>query len=204
MNNIRIMSDILKEPLVRSWIQRGAFFQELEKNSRKKSDERASNEKEKVWAHDILKKYFNYQKTTNQWTTTLGEYLVKIMLEEKYGAGKVWRPEIKSGFHPDWETPDSLYEVKSRNYTTTGTAGEKILGCPIKYIDIPKIYGKPLNIVLLGYQEYEADNNFKLFDWDNMSSEKTQLLNMLRMFKIEYLRGSELLPEYPDLSEETN
>ena len=115
------------------------------------------------------------------------------MLEAQFGKGSVWRPKIKCGFCPDWETEACLFEVKSRSYTVTGTAGEKILGCPIKYIDVPKIYGKPLNIVLLGYQEYEADKNFKLFDYTHMSSEKKQLLNMLKMFRIEYVRGSSLL-----------
>ena len=123
------------------------------------------------------------------------------MLEHKYGVGKVWRPEIKNGFHPDWETEDCLYEVKSRNYTTTGTAGEKILGSPIKYINIPKIYGKPLKIVVLGFQEHEAIYNFKLFNWDNMSSEKQQLMTMFKQFNIEYIKGSSLLPE---LVEESN
>ena len=195
LKNMSSVYDILLNPKIRSWIQRGEFFENLQINSRKKNGEKYK-EQEKLWGHEVLKEHFDYQKTTNQWTTTLGENLVKIMLEAKLGEGRVWRPKIKNGFHPDWETESCLYEVKSRNYTTTGTAGEKILGSPIKYIDVPKIYGKPLNIVLLGYQEYEAKEYFKLFDYENMTNEKKQLLNMLKMFKIEYIRGSSLL--YPE------
>ena len=47
---------------------------------------------------------------------------------------------------------DLEYEVKGRNYTTSGTVGQKILK-----------RSKPIYIVLVGYQECEGDKNFNLF-----------------------------------------
>ena len=41
--------------------------------------------------------------------------------------GRVWRPKKINGYKPDWETEDGIYEAKTRNWTTSGTAGEKIL-----------------------------------------------------------------------------
>ena len=60
------------------------------------------------------------------------------------------------GVHPDWETEDAIWEVKTRNWSVPGTAGEKILGVPYKYSDVPELYGKPLKIVCVAYQEWEC------------------------------------------------
>ena len=48
-----------------------------------------------------------------------------------------------------------MVEVKSRTWCTTGTAGEKVLGVPYKYADVPNLYNKPLMIVCVAYQEWE-------------------------------------------------
>lgn len=92
----------------------------------------------------------------------------------------------------DLETDDFVIEVKTRNYTTSGTVGEKILGVPFKYIDVPKIYKKPLKIVLVGYQEYEAINNFGLFDRKNKN--KSKMLKIWKdTFNIEFVKCSDLI-----------
>lgn len=62
---------------------------------------------------------------------------------------------------PDLECDDYVYEIKSRTYSTSGTAGEKILGVPLKYSEVPILYGKPLKIILVAYQEQEAVNKFR-------------------------------------------
>lgn len=80
--------------------------------------------------------------------------------------------------------------MKTRNYSTPGTSGEKILGTPLKYIDIPKITGKPLFIVLVGYQEYEATYIFKLFH--DLSNEKKAVLDTYSNLGIYYVGASQL------------
>lgn len=111
---------------------------------------------------------------------------VLLVLEEK-----CWRPKKINGYNPDWETPNAIYEVKTRNWTTTGTVGEKILGTPYKYSDIPILYKKPLYIVVIAYQEYEAINKFKLFD--DKSERKNKIINLWKEFDIHYIKFSDLL-----------
>ena len=45
--------------------------------------------------------------------------------------------------------------MKTHTWCTTGTAGEKILGVPFKYSELPRLYGKPLKIICVAYQERE-------------------------------------------------
>lgn len=121
--------------------------------------------------------------------TCLGEKIVEELLQKKYKY-KVKKPKKKGNFKPDFETEDCIWEVKTRNYTTTGTAGEKILGTPLKYIDVPTLYKKKLCIVLVGYQEYEAIHSFQLF---SPTGNKKKLLDYLKTFQIEYIKASSLL-----------
>ena len=141
---------------------------------------------EKKWGNSIISQINN-----NQWTTYLGENIIKevlILLK-----GKVWRPVSKDGFKPDWETHDGIYEVKTRNWTTSGTAGEKILGTPYKYSIIPKLYNKPLYIVSVAYQEYEANVKFKLFNnGDKYQKEMIKFWNDMNIF---YIKCSDLIKE---------
>ena len=91
---------------------------------------------------------------------------------------------------PDLETDHAYYEIKTRNYSTPGTCGEKILGTPLKYIDIPKVTGKPLIIILVGFKEYEAIHTFNLFD--DMSSDKKHVIDTYAAMGIYYLGASQL------------
>ena len=84
-----------------------------------------------------------------------GEQLVKefYILINEYKTNK---PEIKNRHNLDLETIYKMVEVKTGSYFTTGTAGEKIYGVPWKYADVPRLYGKPLLIVLLGQEKKES------------------------------------------------
>ena len=118
--------------------------------------------KEKQWGTRVI----GY--TTNQWTTKCGESILEETLM-RLGKNPVRIRDKKQGENgkclvPDFETDEALYECKARTYTTTGTAGEKILGTPWKYSDCYKLYKKPLYIVCMAYQEKEAVEEFKLFD----------------------------------------
>ena len=120
-----------------------------------------NSETEKKWGQWVI------NKNTNQFTTILGEMIVKdtlTLLDEnpqrilKKGLG-----ENSKKLVPDWETSNNLYECKARTYSTTGTAGEKILGTPWKYSECYMLYKKSLNIVCIAYQETEAEQDFCVF-----------------------------------------
>ena len=171
--------DILSNPLVVMWIKGENFNLTCIKRTKV----------EKEWGNRMLKRYFGYTENTKQWTTCLGENIVKALLERK--GYTVQRPIGLSGFKPDFETEDFIVEVKSRSWCTIGTAGEKILGVPYKYASVPKLYGKPLKIVLVAFQEYEAIHNFKLFDCE-CDVRKEQLALWSRQ-QIQFVKCTDLL-----------
>lgn len=93
---------------------------------------------------------------------------------------------------PDLETIDTFYEVKTRTYKTSGTAGDKILGTPYKYCNIYKNTGKKVIIVCIGYQEIEANKKFNLFNTEDPNQSK--LLDFYKEnFKVEYVKATDLL-----------
>ena len=144
---------------------------------------------EKKWGNYIIRKYCNYtKKDTNQWTTRLGEYVVKMLL--KLNGHIIVNKQKHKGYNIDIETTSLLYEVKSRNYNTPGTAGEKILGVSKKYAEVPILYGKNVVIVVCGFQEQEAVDKFKLF---NPSPQLKKILDFEKSLGFTYLRCSDLL-----------
>ena len=153
---------ILNNELVIKWILVDKYFLNINRKDEFK------------FGNDINKKYFNAKKDTNQWTTYFSEHLVFEILKKNNENPR--RPKKINSLLPDWETNNYIYEVKSRSYSTTGTIGEKILGVPYKYSDIPILYKKPLRIILFGYQEYEAINKFNLFN--PKSENKKKIINL--------------------------
>jgi len=136
-----------------------------------------------------------------QWTTLLCQNLVVEALN-KLGRKNVRRADsIQSSvrdknYQPDVECDEYVYEVKGRNWSTTGTAGEKILGVPLKYGELPKLYNKPLQIILVGYQEYEAKNAFAfgdLLDKNNQTQELKDSLAFYKEHNIEYVAFTDIL-----------
>ena len=135
---------------------------------------------EKKW----ITKHFDIKHSC--WSGKLGEDLVEHMLFVKKGS--VWKPERTNGIQPDWETRDAVWEVKTRNWSVPGTAGEKILGVPYKYSDVPELYGKPLKIVCVGYQEWECTNRTKMKIFGNdVSHSKQQQLKLWKLQGIEFV-----------------
>lgn len=156
-------------------------------NRRYTKEERLkANKLEKEWGCSIIE-----QTNNNQWTTKLGEHLVKNVYLSK--GIFIKRPIQKNGYRPDWETENEIIEVKTRSWTTSGTAGEKVLGVPYKYSDIPRIYNKPLKIVCVAYQEYELTyGNTQIFG-TNISDEKKQMLELWKNMGIEFIPFSKLV-----------
>jgi hypothetical protein len=65
-----------------------------------------------------------------QWSGVFGEEIVRQILLNR--GCNVTKPGKINNLMLDLETDNYLYEVKTRNYTTPGTIGEKILGTPYK------------------------------------------------------------------------
>ena len=150
---------------------------------------------ERGWANAIL------GGSGSQWTTKLCQDLVAEALT-RLGKHNVRKPAQQSStvrdkrYDPDLECDEYVYEVKGRNWTTTGTAGEKILGVPLKYGEVPRVYDKPLQIVLVGYQEYEAREGFAFGDLLDSSDQTEELRNSLAFHKehdIEYVGFTDIL-----------
>ena len=147
---------------------------------------RASKKKEMELLERIVRKECS-KPGKGQWYMKASEFFVKRALEIM--GEKVWSPKTIKGFRPDLETKDTIYEVKSRSYSVPGTAGEKILGTPCKYSKVPKLYGKKLEIVLIGYQEEEAEK-WEIFDEDGELKEE---LALWKRKKITYKRGTDFV-----------
>ena len=154
---------------------------------------------EKKWGCEMIRKYIpgnEDYKINNQWTTKLCEHAVKLVLEKlNKNPRRIVKIESsldgRPNYNPDWETDDKIHEVKGRTWCTTGTAGEKILGCPVKYAEIPRIKNKPLEIILVAYQEYEGKNKFaagNLCNPDECTKElQLQLQFWKEQFNIEFI-----------------
>ena len=153
------------------------------------------NKLEKEWGNKMIKNILKGKKT-NQWTTKLGELVVFSILYKLGYNPKI--PEKKKNYKPDIETDKYIYEVKTRNWTTSGTAGEKVYGVPYKYASIPKLYGKPLKIICIGYQEYELTyGNTPVFNLDiEKDKEHYDLIEYYKTKNIEFIKFSDLASEY--------
>jgi len=136
-----------------------------------------------------------------QWTTKLCEDLVMEGLV-KLGRKNVRKTRPRKStlrdkkYHPDLECDDYVYEVKGSNWCVTGTAGEKILGVPLKYGEVPRLFKKPLQIILVGYQEYEAKNGYAfgdLLDGKNQTEELHESLAFYKEHDIEYVAFTDIL-----------
>jgi hypothetical protein len=141
---------------------------------------------EKKWGNEMIG-----QQNNGQWTTLLGENLVRDVLQLRGENPR--KPERKGGFQPDWETDEYIYEVKTSNWWVEGTAGEKVLATWIKYQDIPELYGKPLKIVCVANQEEELTNGKTTYFGENITKRTQQVLDLLRSWNIEYVKFSDLV-----------
>ena len=141
------------------------------------------------------------EKDNKQWTTKLCENLVMEGLI-KLGRKNVRKTTpVKSSlrdkkYNPDLECDDYVYEVKGSNWCVTGTAGEKILGVPLKYGEVPRLFKRPLQIILVGYQEYEAKMGYafgNLLDENNQTKELHESLAFYKEQDIEYVAFTDIL-----------
>ena len=142
-------------------------------------------ESEKAFCHDVLSKIYNNRiNLTNNWSSVLGETLVRDCLVKRHNQRII---PFDNRLRPDFVTNDFIVEVKTRNFNTSGTAGEKILFPSLKYMDIVNELRKPLLVVLVGYQEIEARDKFGMFKPEN------KIINFLKTLNIHYICYSDFI-----------
>jgi hypothetical protein len=111
----------------------------------------------------------------------------------------IQNPYGKKNFSPDIESNKYFFEVKARTYYTTGTAGEKCIGTCKKYNLIKRITKKHTFIILLAYQEIEADNDFRLFNLtEKTNPEDYKFMDLAYTYGISYIKFTSLFKFYLD------
>ena len=152
-----------------------------------------NKESEDKWGREVMKDRRPDLKLDKQWTNKFGEHLceeIYTLLREN-----IRKPTKQNGYNPDLETDSAIIEVKTGTYCTSGPAGEKILGTPFKYCEVPELYGKPLKIVCLGGAEKACREQYGNLPGSKSSSQKAKFLDFFRENSIEYVGFSDLLRE---------
>ena len=157
---------------------------------------------EDKWGQDVLRGRRPDLKLDKQWTNKFGEHLC----EELYQllGRTVCKPMKKEHFQPDLEADDVIIESKAGTYFTDGTAGEKILGCPFKYADIPALYNKPLKIICLGGAEKMCRESYGNLPGDKCTASKQQFIDFFRHNQIEFVGATDILNALSDAKAATN
>lgn len=182
---------LLRNKEVLQWLLGDLSFLPEFEHKNKTKDIQTLKVLEDKWGQTIAKSHRPDLKLTGQWTTTFGQ---QICHELYTLLGKhVKNPVKKSGYLPDKEVDDAIIEVKTQTYNTTGTAGEKILGVPMKYSDIPDLYGKPLKILCIGCAEKECRDKYQLFSYEKCTPKRRMLLDTYKTMNIEYIAATDLL-----------
>lgn len=150
--------------------------------------------KEDEWGQTTMKQRRPDLRLDKQWTNKFGEHITEEILS-LLGNKEIFKPIKKQHFQPDLETEDAIYEVKTQTYFTTGTAGEKILGCPFKYAEIPILYGKPLKIVCIGGAELLCKNLYGNLPGEKCTPQKQKFIDFFRDNRIEFVAASDLLKQ---------
>lgn len=144
------------------------------------------------WGRKILKNHRPNLKADKQWSGKLGEDICEE-LYEMLGVHP-HRPEKVNGHQLDVETDDFIIEVKTETFYTSGTATEKILGCPFKYASIPVAFSKPLKIVCIGGAEKKCKEKYGILG-GKCNPTQQLFLEFFKSHNIEYVAASELLTQ---------
>jgi hypothetical protein len=167
-----------------------SFLPEIEKKN-KTSDEIKYKILEDAWGQDTLRTRRPDLKLDKQWTNKFGEHICEEIFTL---LGKtVTKPVKKDNYQPDSEIEDAILEAKAGTFHTGGTAGEKILGCPFKYAEVPDLYGKPLKIVCMGGAEKVCRELYGNLPGIKCSPQKQKFLDFFRENRIEFVGASDIL-----------
>lgn len=184
---------LLRNKEVIQWLYGDLSFLPAIEKKNKTADEAKYKILEDKWGQETLRIRRPDLKLDKQWTNKFGEHLV----EEIYLlSGKVVsKPTKKEHYQPDSEVDDAILEAKAGTFHTGGTAGEKILGCPFKYAEIPDLYGKPLKIVCMGGAERVCRESYGNLPGAKCTAQKKRFLDFFRENRIEYIGASDILTE---------
>ena len=184
---------LLKNREVIQWLYGDTtFLPEIEKKN-KTNDMKKNKLLEDEWGQGVLKLRRPDLKLEKQWTTKFGEHICE---EFSILLGKTpTRPTNKNGYQPDTETEDAIWEAKTQTYFTDGTAGEKILGTPFKYADVPELYGKPLKILCIGQAEHLSRNKYGNLFGDKTTISKKKIIDMYKSMGIEWIGATDIIQQ---------
>jgi hypothetical protein len=173
-----------------------SFLSPIEKKN-KTADEAKYKVLEDKWGQDVLKIRRPDLKLDKQWTNKFGEHLC----EELYIlVGKVVsKPLKKEHYQPDSEIDDAIVEAKAGTFYTSGTACEKILGCPFKYAELPDLYSKPLKILCMGGAERICREQYGNLAGAKCSTQKKKFLDFFKENRIEYVGATDILKSLVNL-----
>ena len=197
--SIKTLKSMISDSQIKRFIIPDGQFLGLLNNNFKKTQAITKytniGKKEYDWGVSKINKYnIPMNGSLKYWSGPFGEQYIWSLLTDK--GYEVRRPEKIKRYTPDWECDQFIYEVKTRNYSSTGSIGEKALGIPLKYCEIPELYKKPLKIVLVGKMEMEAINKYGIIIDENfsqgVSKTKQKLINVYKDFGIEFVGASKL------------
>lgn len=152
---------------------------------------------ENLWWNKLISQENNNQRTTMLCESAAYELLTKLWYKNIRKPKQIKGDYSNKKYAPDRECDEFIREVKGRNWTTPWTAWEKILWTPLKYSEVPRLYAKPLKILVIWYQEREAKNWFSCWNLVDPSERGTEELNkiliLLKKLWIEYVWFTDLL-----------
>lgn len=182
---------LIRQPEVVQWMFGDLSFLPAFEHTTKTADRDKNKVLEDRWGQGMLKLRRPDLKLDKQWSNKFGEHIC----EEIYTLlGKVVsKPAIKEHYQPDFEIDNAIVEAKTQTFYTAGTAGEKILGCPFKYAEIPYLYGKPLKILCIGGAEMVCLTKYGNLPGARNSPQKQKFLDFFRDNGIEYIGATDIL-----------
>lgn len=185
---------LLRQRSVIQWLFADlSFLPEIEKKN-KTADQKKYKVLEDKWGQEIMRVRRPDLKLEKQWTNKFGEYICE---ELNILNGKdVKKPVKKENYEPDEEVDDAIWEAKAQTFFTSGTAGEKILGTPFKYAEIPHLYAKPLKILCMGGAEKLCREQYGNLGGAKCSIQKKQILDFYRSIGIEYVGATDMMMSF--------
>ena len=193
---------LLNQPTVVSWLRGDLSFLPEFPLKNKTVDAKKFKILEDEWGSTMLK--LKKPGNAKQWTGQLGEEVCEEVF--KLMGKSIKKPVKKNHYQPDFETDEYIIEVKTETYYTEGTVGEKILGVPFKYAEIPELYQKPLRILCIGGAEKSCRKQYGILPGEKCTPIKVKFLNFFKENQIEYLAFTDFLQglHLPEIQDSLN
>jgi hypothetical protein len=186
---------LLKNRQVLQWLFGDLSFLSFVDTSNKNKDTIRKEKKtfEDEWGRRTLKIRRPDLKLDKQWTNNMGQHICEeiIILLGK----KPFKPLNKNHYQPDSETDEAIWEAKAQTFYTDGTAGEKILGCPFKYAEVPNLYKKPLKILCMGGAERICREQYGFLPGPKTTAEKNEFIEFYKQKNIECIGATDILKQ---------